>query len=380
MLSLVELGHDVWVLTRANNRPSLDAEIKRRSLSVQPVYYDLPSWCRRWKRWPGGLYFYYLLWQAGAYRLARRLHRKAAFDLAHHITFVTFRQPSFMGGLGIPFLLGPVGGGETSPTQLRAGMNWSGRLRERTRDLLISIARIDPFMGHSFSKASLIACTTGETLRRIPRRFRDKCVVLPAIGIDPAAEPPPLPTFPPSFLFIGRLLYWKGLHLVLRALPEVLRHVPNARLKIVGQGRDARWLKGVAEACGVAAHVDWIPELPHSEIAAAYRGHTAFVFPSLHDSGGMVVLESLAAGLPVICLNCGGPGVFVDSSCGIVIDPVRQSEEAVQQLLAAAMVRLATQPSVRESLAANGPARARRFTWRGAAESLYSTLQARRAG
>lgn len=376
MLSLVEQGHAVSVLTRANNRPAIEAEIESRSLSIRPVYYDLPSWCRRWKRWPGGMYFYYLFWQAGAYRHARKLHRATPFDLVHHVTFVTFRQPSFMGGLGIPFLLGPVGGGETSPSRLRAGMNRSGRLREMVRDLLIGVARFDPLMRHTFSKASLIACTTGETLRRIPRRFRDRCVVLPAIGIDLPA-PPPSPTPPPSFLFIGRLLYWKGLQLVLRAMPEVLRYIPNARLKIIGQGRDARWLKRVAEECGVAAHVDWVSQLPHQEIAAAYRGHAAFVFPSLHDSGGMVVLESLAAGLPVICLACGGPGVFVDSSCGIVIDS-QQSEEAVQQSLAGAMIRLATDPSLRDSLAANCPARARRFTWRGAAESLYSTWRARR--
>lgn len=371
MLALVEQGHDVTVLTRANNRTVIEAEIESCSLSVQPAYYDLPSWCRRWKRWPGGLYFYYLLWQAGAYRRARKLHQAAPFDLVQHITFVTFRQPSFMGRLGIPFLLGPVGGGETSPRQLRAGMNRSGRFREMVRDILIRFARFDPLMRRTFSQASLIACTTGETLQRIPQQFRTKCVVQPAIGIEPPAEAPPSQPPTPSFLYIGRLLDWKGLHLVLRAMPEVLRRAPNARLKIVGQGRDARWLKQVAEECGVASHVDWVPQLPHSEIAAAYRGHTAFVFPSLHDSGGMVVLEALAARLPVLCLACGGPGIFVDPSCGIVIDAT-QSESEVQHSIAAAMIRLATEPSLRDALVANCLERARRFTWRGAAASLYS--------
>lgn len=372
MLALIEQGHDVSILTRTNNQTTIDAEIRGRSLPVHPVYFDLPAWCRRWKHWPGGLYFYYLLWQAGAYRRARALHRAAPFDVVQHITFVTFRQPSFMGGLGIPFLLGPIGGGETSPRQLRSGMNRSGRLREMLRDLLISLARFDPLMLRTFSHATVIACATSETLQRIPQAFRGKCVVTPAIGIDPPAAPPASPIPPsPSFLFVGRLLYWKGLHLVLRAMPAVLRQVPNARLKIVGQGRDARWLKRVAEEYGVSANVDWILRLPHHDIAAAYRGHTAFVFPSLHDSGGMVVLESLAAQLPVICLDLGGPGVFVDSSCGIVIEAANQSEDAVQRSIAAAMIRLATEPSVRDALAANCLERASRFRWRGTAETLY---------
>lgn len=380
MLALIEQGHELTVITRENNRTAIDLEIRAHRLPVTMVYYDLPAWCRKWKHWPGGLYLYYLLWQFGAYRRARKLHSTMAFDVVHHITFVTCRQPSFMGGLGIPFLLGPIGGGETSPHQLRTGMNASGKLRESLRDSLISAVRFDPLMSHTFSKATFIACTTEETLRRIPPRFRAKCLVVPAIGINPPTieggitrTPPPSP----RFLFVGRLLYWKGIHLLLRAMPEVLRAVPDARLTIIGEGRDANWLKRVAETGGVAAQIDWVSSLPHSEIGTVYRDHTALVFPSLHDSGGMVVLEALAAQTPVVCLALGGPGVFVDSSCGVSIDTAGQSEEAVQHALAAAMIQLAQQPLLRERLAAHCLLRARTFTWRDAADQLYSTWRNR---
>jgi glycosyltransferase involved in cell wall biosynthesis len=377
LLALVQQGHDVSVVTRENNRAHIEAQIWVQSLSIKHIYYDLPAWCRRWKRWPGGLYLYYLLWQIGAYRRARIIHRASPFDVVHHITFVTFRQPSFMGGLGIPFILGPIGGGETSPRHLRSGLALSGRLQETLRDMLIGVARHDPLMLRTFSKASLIACTTEETLQRLPRRFRHKCIILPAIGIDPPPESisfAPLPPMP-TFLFIGRLLYWKGLHLVLRAMPEVLRQLPNARLKVVGEGKDARWLKQVAEECGVAASVDWVPNLPYHEIATVYRDHVAFVFPSLHDSGGLVVLESLAAQLPVICLSLGGPGIFVDSSCGMVINPAGKSEDLIQRCIAHAMVDLAQQPAMREPLVAGCAARARRFSWQNAARQLYSAFE-----
>lgn len=377
MLALVRQGHQVSVITRENNREVIEAQIADKSLRVKPIYYDLPSWCRRWKRLPGGLFLYYLLWQIGAYLHARKIHSISPFDVVHHITFVTFRQPSFMGGLGIPFILGPVGGGETSPRRLRAGLTLSGQLQEKLRDIVIAVARVDPLMNRTLSKAALIACTTSETLQRIPQRFHQKCMVLPAIGIDPQQEQsaPSSPTASPTFLFIGRLLYWKGLHLVLRAMPEVLRQIPNARLKIVGQGKDARWLRQVAEECGVAAHVDWVPHLPHHEISTAYQGHAAFVFPSLHDSGALVVLESLAAQLPVICLALGGPGIFVDSSCGIVIDASGQSEQSVQRSIASAMIRLAQEPLFRDSLVANCTARARDFSWDNAAQQLYSAFE-----
>ena len=82
-----------------------------------------------------------------------------------------------------------------------------------------------------------------------------------------------------------------------------------------------------------------------ANIQQEYGSNVAFVFPSLHDSGGMVVLESLAAGLPVICLKLGGPGEIVTPSCGIGIEAQQQSEEAIIRLLADAMISIATDRS-----------------------------------
>jgi glycosyltransferase involved in cell wall biosynthesis len=261
-------------------------------------------------------------------------------------------------------------------------MGFSGRLREQVRKLLVDIATYDPIMNRTFLEASLIGCTTKETLARIPTRFQTKCMVLPAIGIDASLiheSAPPHPSaatsMAPHFLFVGRLLYWKGLHLVLRAMPKVLQHIPNARLRVVGEGADAPWLRSIAEQCGISAQVDWISQMPHDEIAAAYDNHVAFVFPSLHDSGGLVVLESLAAGLPIICLALGGPGVFVDASCGIPISTLGQTTDEVQHAIANAMIALVEQPVLRRTLSENCSARAQTFSWDKAADSLYTRFR-----
>jgi glycosyltransferase involved in cell wall biosynthesis len=325
---------------------------------------------------PGALYFYYLLWQIGAYRLAKRLHAQEKFDCVHHVTFVAYRQPSFMGGLGIPFIFGPVGGGESMPAVFRRGIPWSGRIKEGARDLANILIAWDPLMNHTFSRATLIACTTQETLARIPARFRGKCIVQPAIGISEIeiATPPAAPVHQSQFLFIGRLLYWKGLHLILRALPQVKQTVPNASLKVIGKGSDRAWLGAIAHQAGVGASVEWIAAMKHDDVAQAYRESLAFVFPSLHDSGGMVVLEALAAGLPVVCLDLGGPGAMVNSSCGLVVESHQSSEEDVVSSLAHAMISLATNAGERARLSANALDRARQMTWDHAAESLYAAF------
>ncbi len=376
--ALLRRGYEVHVITRSNNRPGIESALRSVESPPRVAYYDLPGWARFWKHWPGGIYLYYLLWQAGAYRLAKRLHAIERFDRVHHVTFASYRQPSFMGGLGIPFIFGPIGGGETMPAQFRGGIPLTGRVAEAVRDLGGALIACDPLMRLTFSRAHTIACTTAETLARIPRRFHAKCIVQPTIGINereieaPCLDPAPKP----QFLFVGRLVYWKGAHLALRAFAEVRRSVPQARLKIVGDGSDREWLKAIAQNTGVMDHVEWLSAKPHDEILREYRESLAFVFPSLHDSGGMVVLEALAAGVPVVCLDLGGPGAIVTSSCGIVVKSREASEASVVESLAKAMVLLATDAGYRARLSANAVTRAREMTWDVAAEALYSAVKA----
>ena len=371
--ALIKRGYSVHVLTRSNNQASIDAAVAAEKLPLTVSYYDLPAWARRCKHWPGGIYFYYLFWQIGAFRLAGRLHSVERFDRVQHSTFASFRQPSFMGGLGIPFIFGPVGGGEQMPRAFRAGVPRSGRLAETLRDLGNAFAAYDPMLLYTFSRAALIACTTRDTLARIPQRFHSKCVVLPAIGIDESDIQATSVTteLEPRFLFIGRLLYWKGIHLALRALAQASASVPDVRMKIIGKGGEGEWLKTVAEQVGVTDRVEWLPGIPHDEILREYRNNLAFLFPSLHDSGGMVVLEALASGLPVVCLKLGGPGALVTPACGVLIEAAEQDEAAVIASLANAMILLATDSAYRASLAANTRARARELTWDRAAEIIH---------
>src|SRR4051812_45653270 len=77
--------HEVWVLTRANNRPEIEAELSSHPIpGLHFAYYDLPRWARWWKRGQRGVRLYYYLWQLGIYCVAKRLHREVGFDLAHH--------------------------------------------------------------------------------------------------------------------------------------------------------------------------------------------------------------------------------------------------------------------------------------------------------
>jgi glycosyltransferase involved in cell wall biosynthesis len=151
------------------------------------------------------------------------------------------------------------------------------------------------------------------------------------------------------------------MHLGLPAFARLLKARPDARLTMIGHGSaKARWQK-LAERLGIAANIDWQPWLPRAELAKFYVSHQVMLFPSLHDTGGMVVLESLAYGLPVVCLNIGGPGIIVTRDCGRVIDVAGKSKTEVAKL-GQALIDL-TNEDMRLRLVAGAGPRCRDFYW-----------------
>jgi glycosyltransferase involved in cell wall biosynthesis len=375
-MEIARLGHEVHILTRANNVASLERVLPQLDgLRLFVHGYDLPPFLRWWKRGQRGAHLYYALWQWGAYRRARSLHRASAFDLVHHITLAVYRHPSFMGRLGIPFVFGPVGGGEDTPPALRASLPGRARVLERLRSTANRIASNEPLVISMFRQAALIFYKTTETLAQIPGRFHAKCVCIQDVASDEdSVAQSPAACAGPHFLYAGRLLYWKGVHLALRALALVRAQLPDATLTIVGAGSDRAWLEGLAGSLGLQDAVAWRGWLAHAEVLRLYASHTAFVFPSLHDSGGTVVMEAMAQGLPVLCLDLGGPGAILPADCGVKIPARGRTEDSIVADLAAAMISLATDPALQQRLAADALKAARACTWGAIVRGAYAHI------
>jgi len=366
-LGLAKAGHEVWVITRANNAGAIENALARQQVvNLQFSYYDLPAWALGWKRAGRGVRSNYVLWQWGAYRVARRLCRAVRFDVVHHLTFGAFRHPSFMAFLDVPFVFGPVGGGETAPRLLRATYPLRGRVIDGVRDLANWTVRVDPLMAAVYRRSAAILCKTGETMDAIPARYHDKCCVQPEVGIDDPGDrrvvPRPRESGRFRVLYVGRLEFLKGVHLGLAAFALLRARHPEATLTIIGSGPDEAWLRRKARRLGVDAAVNWIPWLERAAIMRAYAGHDAFLFPSLHDSSGNAMLDALSCGLPVVCIDTGGPAVLADPSCAILVPPgaPRQTVEG----LAAALARLADDAPLVRSMVEAGVLRARQqFGW-----------------
>jgi glycosyltransferase involved in cell wall biosynthesis len=143
---------------------------------------------------------------------------------------------------------------------------------------------------------------------------------------------------------IGRLLHWKGFHFGLKAFAQFQQLFPESEYYVIGDGPERRNLESMVRECGLVNKVRFWGRLPRQQVLAKLAECDVLVHPSLHDSGGGVCLEAMAAGRPVICLDLGGPALQVTEESGIKI-PAVFPEQAVDDI-AQAMLRLARDPEL----------------------------------
>ncbi len=162
-------------------------------------------------------------------------------------------------------------------------------------------------------------------------------------------------------LYIGRLSAEKQIE----RIRPVLDALPDARLALVGDGPYRQQLETLF--AGSAAH--FVGYLAGDALASAYASADAFLFPSSTETLGLVLLEAMAAGCPVVGANRGGiPDIVSDGENGCLYDP--EGPDGGAGSLTAATLRLLGDPSQRQQLRRNARQEAERWGWAGATEQL----------
>jgi glycosyltransferase involved in cell wall biosynthesis len=347
MCQAISREHEVWVITRQNNQQAIEQALAERpNAHLHFQYADLPHWARFWKKGERGIRIYYYLWQFAALRVALELQRTVEFDLAHHITFVNDYLFTGLALQPVPFVWGPIGSPDKRPEAL-----WRNPLRllyERREYYVKVLLRVsDPLFWVTAIRARLVVCINQEIMQRFPTSVlaRHKFVYHTAIGVEERlmSEQPHAEHEPGAFhvLSMGRLIRIKGFDLSIRAFAQLARGFPGARMSIVGDGPLRSSLEGLAQELGVCEKIDFIGHLPRADAMALMGRADVFIFPSC-EAEGMVVLEALAQGLPVVCLAYGGPGTMVTPECGFAVEVGPQAASALGNALEA----LASQPAL----------------------------------
>lgn len=353
--------YEVWVITREDNRLTVEAELASKPVAnLHFLYYDLPLWLRWWKQEQRGVHLHYYLWQIGAYFVAQKLHHKIGFDLGHHVTYGRYCAPSFLALLPVPFIWGPVGGGESAPDSFWHDFSFRGKIYEILRNLSCWIGERDPFVRLTAQRSTIAIVATSETSARLStlgaKRIEN---IFGQTGLNQQElaqlekNAVLLLDTPMRFASIGRLLHWKGFHLGLRAFAQA--NLEKSEYWIIGDGPERERLESLTNELGIANQVHFWGQLPRENTLRTLGECHALVHPSLHDFSPTICLEAMAAGRPVICLDLGGPATQVTQETGLKI-PADTPEQAVYGL-AEAMTYLANNVELRVSMGQAGQKR-----------------------
>jgi glycosyltransferase involved in cell wall biosynthesis len=378
--------YHMWVLTAAQNREAIDAALKRDPLpEVQFVYVDLPGWLHFLVRRQGGIQFYAYLWQWRAYFVARRLHKQVRFNAFHHLTYENDWMASIIGALlPVPYVRGPAGGAHRVPKEFRKQFPAGSYLWEYARMGLQWVFRHDPFFAIGQERARVLLMANREALDALPARWRKKAQLLSVNGVslssipyDPASTPGHAPF---RLLTAGRLVPLKGFDLAVRAFGVFLDRLRcqgqgnGVELRIVGDGPERSRLQELIKGLRLEDRVHLVDWMAREELFREMVECDVFLFPSLRDGGGLVVVEAMAAGKPVVCLDLAGPRLHVTEACGVKV-PAHSPEQAVQDL-AAALERLYVDPDLRRQMGRAARQRAERvYDWDRVSERIIESYE-----
>jgi len=297
---------------------------------------------------------------------ARRIAREKKIDVIHQPTPVSPKFPSFLSNMPAPVVIGPMNGGMTFPPAFAKEYGQGSLALVRIGRLLSGVLNI-LIRGKIDATALLVA--NERTRAALPRVVdQSRVALLPENGVDLAlwnvdkAEK----SADPTFVFVGRLIWLKGVDLLIRAFEKA---PDNARLIIIGDGPEKEKLEDLAKHSSAAQRIEFLGFKPQAEIRDIVSKATALVLPSLHECAGAVILEAFACRTAAIATDWGGPQEYLSPEKGILVAPTSKAEFI--DGLAQAMIELSTD---RRRAGAMGEAAhaeiVAKFSWRAKAQQM----------
>lgn len=165
-------------------------------------------------------------------------------------------------------------------------------------------------------------------------------------------------------LSVGRLIDLKGTVYLVESLPYILKHYPNTILIIIGSGPEEERLQERVESLSLKEHVTFLGTLNHEDLIAYFHSADVFVLPSINKNGktealGVVLLEAMASGCPVIGSKVGGiPDIIIDGETGFLVPEQRPD------ILAEKIIQIFSDTTLQEKFRRNGLVRIEElFSW-----------------
>jgi glycosyltransferase involved in cell wall biosynthesis len=350
------------LLWQSQNQPIPNLTIEYISPSFFIAFLDL---CH--EKIPGLWFLWYVAyrkWQKRAYKHALKLHTQKAFNLAHHITMIGFREPGYLWKLPIPFIWGPTSGADNIPNAFYSKSDFSLDIFMRNIFNSLQIHNYGVYK-KAAKKSQCILTVTNETFKNFNNiKGIKKVQNMLETGCGPIENQKPRDIKANEaiiFIFSGILIPLKALHLFLYALSSISNNVRNWQVHIIGDGPCKQKWQKIVDKNNLQNKVIWHGKVSHDNaLKILDKGHV-LVHPSLKEGTPHSVLEALSYGLPVICHDACGMGIAVNETCGIKI-PLINPETSIEGFKNA-IIRFLNEPELLNKLSSGAIKRSHELSW-----------------
>jgi glycosyltransferase involved in cell wall biosynthesis len=335
--------HELWVLTSPRNRPYWE-ETRAAGQVGDNVHF---VYAGRFKPWHANRlaahlqgWREYVDFTKAILPVARELHDKVRFDLAHHLTLVSWRVPCRLWQLGIPLVFGPVGGNESFPLRFLPMLSPVAGAFEVARRFSNTKSRFSPEVRACIRHAAHVFAANAETESLMVRlrgtragvsrllAYFNSSNALNSTGSSLAEK-----SFDgPLRLFAGGSLDGrKGVALALHALARAKTQGARFRYRFGGTGPEFGRIQQLVARLGLQDDVLVTEPLRGEEYARELRESHIYLLPSLRDSAGVTLAEAMLAGCVPIVADRGGPGEIVTEDCGYKV-PVSNPAALIEEI------------------------------------------------
>jgi len=282
----------------------------------------------------------YRKWQADLLSFAERLHREHSFDFAHHVTYVTWRVPSPLWRLPIPFVWGPIGGTASLPRAFFGILSSQSKLFEIARQASGVVASRSKAFLDCAAKSSVVIAANEETevflrhfrptgsIERVSPVFFDAQQIA-ALRDSPRTAPS---AKTPLRLFAGGNLEGrKGVALALEAIAELKQRGVTVNYTFGGHGPELKSLQSLAQKLGIDDRVEFHHGFHREDYVRRLKESDIYFLPSFRETTPITLLEAALAGCYPVVADNSGAGEIVRRIGGTAV-PVHNRAQLVSQL------------------------------------------------
>jgi len=297
---------------------------KIKSVTIVPIY--VPDLLHEHFR-----KFAYALWNIKALMVAKKLHKKINFDIIHKTTIAAWWDVGYLYKLNIPYIWGPISGAQRIPLSMFGFISIKERVKEIIRSILLEIGwNFRSNFRKAARSANYVFAANPETENKLKAFLRKvKVVALNEVGSFKCSNKIETEHETVELLWCGNSEYRKNFGLCVEALRNVSTKIPW-HLTVVGGGARLEAYKNYVQHLGIASKISFVGKIPYNEMGDLYSKADIFLFTSLREATGTVLIEAMSYGVVPISLEIHGARIVIDKQCGMLI-PAQDKDETIQK-------------------------------------------------